>query len=170
MTDNQQIARMVIRTLVEGAQGDSGVSDQDRRYLIGLGPVEIEQAAARCCEYVNVDIDHILREIRRTRNETVIRKFVRAGCSNQLLRELFGLTLRDLTRLRTEAPGQSPGRPRRLTEAEEKELARYCRASPIPEGSDFLRAAWCLEARHELDIPFMSIHRYIAQRPKRSES
>ena len=171
MMVNREVARMVLRNLVDSA--DSGrhvdLSALESAGLLHLSPLEMEQAATRCALHVKIEVSDICRAIRQTRRNSLILQFVDAGASNRLLRMVFGLSMRSLTRLRKRAGISNPGRPRQLTKVEETAVTRYSAVNPVPAGPCLLRAEWCLGAYEELNIPFMTIHRWVGEKSAEEE-
>ena len=161
---------MVIQNLIESAgNGHAGnLSDQERRDLMNLTPLEIEQVATGSESLVTVDVSGLLRCVSQGRRNSLIRDLVQAGASNQVLRQIYGASPRILTRLRREAGISNPGRPRRLSEAEENRVLDYCETAPPSSHAALNRAVlmaeWCLGAHRTLDLPFMSLHEWAASR------
>ena len=123
---------------------------------------EVQFLAERCLGYVHIDMYSIEREINRTHQRNFIRELMRAGASNRLIRDIFGLSPRDLTLLRSEAGvNVKEGQKRRkLKPEEERILVDHHQSFPIPNPSNLDRAAWSLEASRELSLPLMLIYRH----------
>lgn len=166
MTVNREVVRMVIRNLIESTEnGHTGnLPGLERCGLMTLSPLEIEQVATRCVSLVKIDMPGLCREISQARKDSLVHDLVKAGASNQLLRNIFGTSIKDLTRLRRKAKTSNPGRPRRLSEAEETRVLHFCESTPIADESELRSAEWCLVAHQALHLPYMSLHAWATQR------
>lgn len=159
MLVSKDMVRMIIWDLCES----ECLPDEDRLLLMSLSPVDIEKISARCMSFINIEFGKILHEIKRVRKESRVDQFVYAGASNQVLRALFGLSPRGLTRLRSETMVNCPGRPRCMTIDEEAVMHDYCKYHPVPTHCEMVLANWCLDAHRLFDIPFMVIHRWTSE-------
>ncbi len=132
------------------------------RHLGGITPLEIECLAGPCRRHVHVHRTAIERELVRVRQEALICELITAGASNGLIRQVFGLAARDLSRLRQDA-GEPAVRRRRLKAGEKRQLE--VRRAQIPPG-DSLRSyvLWGLVAARECRLPLMSVVRYLQDR------
>ena len=167
MKVNRDVIRMVIRNLIESAgNGANTMSDQERCGLMNLSPLEIEQVVTQAESLVTVDVPGLLRSISQARRDSLMKDLVQAGASNQVLRQIYGVSPRILTRLRREAGISNPGRPRQLSEDEESQVLDYCgetipmMGNHVVPGRALLMAEWCLEAHRTLGLPFMSLHEW----------
>ncbi len=170
MKVNRDVIRMVIRNLIESAGNGyaNNLSDQERCGLMNLTPLEVEQVVTQAESLVTVDVPGLLRSIGQARRDSLIKDLVQAGASNQLLRQIYGVSPRILTRLRREAGISNPGRPRQLSENEESQVLDYCETMPmknhVQPSRALLMAEWCLEAHRTLDLPYMSLHEWATLR------
>ena len=154
------VRNMIRHIFVIAHDGEIELSDQTRQLLSGMTPLEIERVVDLCRVNIRVDFDSVIQNIRRVRNHTLMLELVKAGASNQLLRDLFGVNHKELSRHRAETGANPPSR-RHLTEDEETLVLQRHERSPIPEnhGPPFTRAAWALDASRELDLPYMAVYR-----------
>ena len=162
-TVKNAIVRELFLHLVDYIGRHSAVfPDRAWRALSRMPDAEVQLLAERCLRYVHIDMYSIEREINRTHQRTFIRELMRAGASNRLVREIFGLSPRDLTRLRTEAGvNVKEGQKRRkLKPEEERKLVDHHQSFPISNPSSLDRATWSLEASRELNLPLMLIYRH----------
>lgn len=193
---NREIARLILRTLADYARGsaeeppgyggfDTSESDQPRlrietagreallskrdvwQLLPGLTPIEIENIVDQCAQHFRIDIPSVAREILRHRNEALLIDLVRAGAGNSLLRELFGIPPRQLTRLR-EAYGSPQSARRRLSEEEVRLVQEHANSMTGQDGSQLQLAAGSLEIARELGLPLMPVYRCVVERAGRS--
>lgn len=164
--DIDTVTRDMIRMLVMASRtGDMqclnslGVPIDAAPSIAGLSPLEIEELVSKFP--IRINIDSLLHRIQGCRREHTISQLMAAGCSNRVLRRVFGLSPRDLSHLRARHGAPQPGRPRRLTEAEEASLHDHLQDSPAPTGTPSDKALWCLEAHRRLRLPFMAIYSFI---------
>ncbi|MCY4219252.1 MAG: hypothetical protein OXE41_05050 [Gammaproteobacteria bacterium] len=163
LATKKNLIRMVIQDLLDDSKEDvkNGCSVINKSNLMDLSTHEMEETILHCTPYVHVDIPSIYLQIKRTRRNRLIRDFMKAGTSNDLLRKLFGLSVRNLSRMRRAVNIQNPGRPRHLSIEEEDMLIKYCEDNPAPNGSELLLARWCLNIHSKTNIPFMTIYRWL---------
>ena len=88
-------------------------------------------------------------------------ELVKAGASNQLLAELFGVGGRELSRLRSDAGAARPSR-RSLNDQEEILVLERHGRLPAPRDSSWTLAIWTLDAARELELPYMAVYRCLA--------
>ena len=157
---NEELVRTVLLGLVEiSRNGSYSVSSRTRELFAEISPIEIEAIVNHCHRHVNVDVQSIEKDLLRIRRESLVRELILAGASNALVRDVFGLTPRELSLLRTETGVRSPSR-RRLRAADIRLLES--RLEDLPPGDSILsRSVWSLEASRDLDLPLMSIYRHI---------
>lgn len=161
----EDLIRNIIRALIETAQNSSvALNDQTRQLLGGISPLEIEQVVNLCSSHVRLDVDAMVRDVRRIKSQSMVTELITAGASNQLLRDLFGIRYRDIVLLRTELGINTPKR-RVLTDQEERSILDRYRGYPIAESeagdTKFMAAVWSLAASRELDLPLMPIYRTV---------
>ncbi len=160
-TVNRELSRIILRTLVEYARGYPGdLHHQTGRLLHGLSAIEMENIVESCKRHISIDIPSVGKEILRHRNERLLAELVRAGATNGLLREVFGITPRQLTRLRGSA-GKPPTVRRSLTDVE-SDLVREQACGVTPEDNSHLATiVKCLDIAQEHDLPFMPVYRCV---------
>lgn len=157
------VRNMIRQIFVVANEGGVDLSDQTRALLAGITPLQIEQVVDLCRVNIRLDLDSMFQNIRRVRNHALMLELVKAGASNRLLRELFGVSSRELSRLRAETGANTPSR-RALTEHEEPLVLERLERSPINQDSSFGRAIWSLGVATELGLPIMAVYRGVAER------
>ena len=158
----EKLIRNMIRHIFVVAD-DVGIelSDHTRQLLSGMTPLEIERVVDLCKANISLDFNAMVQNIRRIRHSTLMMELVKAGASNQLLCELFGVGGRELSRLRVDAGASRPSR-RNLTEPEELLVLERHGRSPAPRDSSYTLAAWTLETASDLDLPYMAVYRCLS--------
>lgn len=193
---NRELARLILRTLANYARGaadeqrghagfetpdtsdarlrsetaglNARLAKRDAWQLLpGLTPIEIENIVDQCQRHFLIDIPSVAMEIVRHRNEALLVDLVLAGASNVLLRNLFGIPLRQLTRLRQEYGTPQPAR-RRLSADEIRLVHERADSMTGQDGSQLQLAAGSLEIALELGLPLMPVYRCVAERMGRS--
>ena len=157
---NEDLVRLVLRGLMDMSRnGSYAVSPETRQLFAGMTPIEVENIVTICQRHVNVDMQSIEKNLLRVRRESLVRELILAGASNSLVREVFGLSARDLTQLRAETGIQSPARKRLKAEDIQRLQSRL---EQEPPGDSLLsRSVWSLDASRELGLPLMSVYRHI---------
>ena len=158
-TVNTELVRIILRTLIEYSRGYPGhLHDQTAQLLSGITPIEIENILEPCKQHFRIDIPSIGREIIRHRNDQLLRELVRAGATKALLRQIFGISPRQFTRLRDSVGNPEPCR-RRLREEEIHQVRERSGSIPDGEGSPLALVVHCLDLSRELGLPFMPVYR-----------
>lgn len=167
-TVNREIARVILRTLTEYARGVPGdLQDQTVQLLQSLSPIEMENIVEPCTRHFRIDFPSVGKEIIRHRNESLIVELVRAGASNSLLRNIFGVNPRQLTRIRG-IVGKTRSDRRRLTGDEVAQVRKRVEEMPALDQSQLAVAVLCLDVSRNLELPFMPVYRQVTGNPAHS--
>ncbi len=167
-TVNRELSRIILRTLVEYARAYPGdLHHQTGRLLHDLSAMEIEKIVEACKRHISIDFVSVGKEILRHRNERLLSELVHAGATNGLLREVFGVTPRQLTRLRGNG-GKPPAVRRRLTDNETGLVLEFTSGIPLEDGSQLATIVLCLDIVREHDLPFMPVYRCVTENPDRN--
>ena len=167
---NPHFTRLVIRDLITAFKNADvtvlstcGVHPCDVETLAQLSVPEMENLIREVTLEMSIGpfLLQARAELKRCRDRQLLHELAVAGCSTQLFRSVFGLSLRNLTALRQQAGVRSPGRPRKLTESEETELYTYYKQQPCAGRGDHQKVMWCLAAYRDLGLPFISIYHHL---------
>ena len=153
MIREEQIKRAVIRVLLVQRFGED---------VPTLPSQQIEKFIQQCEDCVTIDMDQIEQKFGKIRSVSIVQELIVAGCHNRLLRIVFGISLRKLSQLRSQAGISNPWRARPLRKFEARKLDEDFSSRPIHDWSDQYQVAlWCLSAHKRHGLPFVSIYRHI---------
>ena len=159
--EEKLVRNMIRHIFVVAHEGEIDLSDHTRQLLSGMTPLEIERIVELCRFNIRLDFDAMVQNIRRIRSHGLMAELVKAGASNQLLAELFGVGGRELSRLRSDAGAARPSR-RSLNDQEEILVLERHGRLPAPRDSSWTLAIWTLDAARELELPYMAVYRCLA--------
>lgn len=159
-TLNEDLVRVVLNGLKNiSRNGTYALTPETRELFAEITPIEVENITNACRRHVSVDILSIERELNRIRREPLVRDLIVAGASNSLIRELFGLSVRDIARLRTDTCIHTPPR-RRLKPCDARRVSERKEQNP-PGDTPLSRSVWSLEVARDLGLPLMSVYQHI---------